>query len=83
MKKPDQKPELFLPATLNVMGGLQWRIQERGPGGPAPPYFYTKLTKIFFWDQAPPALSQGLDDCPPPPLSEGLDPPQVSFLILT
>ena len=65
MKKPDQKPDLFLPATLNVMGGLQWRIQERGPGGPAPPYFYTKLTKIFFETRPPPLYLRVWMTAPP------------------
>ena len=46
---------------------LQWRIQGRGPGGPPPPYFQTKLRpkvpkKLF--------LEKG-----PPPLSEDFDPP--------
>ena len=47
----------------------QWRIQGGGgAGGPAPPYFSTKM-----WPEGPkknfgrpgPPLSQGLDDRPP------------------
>ena len=44
-----------------------------GPGGPAPPYFSTKMrpegpNKIF-WGTGPPPLSEGLDDRPPHPPS--------------
>ena len=74
-----------LPASKCLFTG-QWHIQGRGPGGPAPPYFWTKLwpegpKKSFFrpphsnnlrvWMTGPP-LSEGLDDRAPP-LSEGLD----------
>ena len=52
----------------------KWRIQGRGPGGPAPPLFFEKnearrAEKIFFGDRVPPPppLYQGLDDRPPPP----------------
>lgn len=49
-------------------------------GGPAPPYFSSKLrsegpTKIFLETGPPPPPSQGRDDSPPPPPSEELDPP--------
>ena len=51
---------------------------EEGPGGPAPPYFSTKLRpeepKIFFFgDRPPPPLPKGLDDLLPPssPLISG------------
>ena len=37
---------------------VQWRIQRRGPRGPPPPYFWTKLRsegpRKFFWETAPP-----------------------------
>ena len=50
----------------------KWRIQGRGPGGPAPPYFLRKMRpegrKNFFLETgSPPPLYQGLDDRPPPP----------------
>ena len=46
---------------------IQWWIQGRGPGEPAPPLFFNqneaqRAEKNFF-------------GAPPPPLSEGLDPP--------
>ena len=49
-----------------------------GPGGPGPTLFLDqnevrRAEKIFFWDRAPPPLSQSLDDRASP-LSEGLDP---------
>ena len=45
----------------------QWRNQERDPGGPAPPYFKTKLKKIC---RPPPSpFSNGLYDRPPPLIS--------------
>ena len=66
----------FTPKYFFLVRFSQWRNQGRFPGGPAPPYFSTKMRKKFFW--RPPPLSQGLDDCLPlPPLSEGLDPPLV------
>ena len=48
----------------------QWRIQERGPGGP-PPFFLDqtearRAENIFLGDRSPP-LSKGLDDPHPPP----------------
>ena len=56
---------------------IQWRIQGRGPGGPPPSYFQTKLrregSKKIFWRPAPPPLSKGLDDHSPF-LSQGLNP---------
>ena len=60
---------------------LQWRIQGRGPGGPAPIFLNQtdarRAEKNFFGDRATP-LSKGVDDrrpSPPPnPLSRGLDP---------
>ena len=37
---------------------VQWRIQRRGPRGPAPPYFWTKLRsegpRKFFWETGQP-----------------------------
>ena len=49
---------LVLKPTTN-MCLQQWRIQGRGPGGPAPPYFCTKLSP-----PTPHRISEGLD----PPL---------------
>ena len=69
--------------TLGIRKGLllievyvKWRIQGRGPGGPAPPLIFgpnwgPKSRKHFLGSTGPP-LSQGLDDRPRL-LSEGLD----------
>ena len=48
-----------------MSNGRQWRIQERGPGGPAPPLFLDqnevqRAEKKSF--ETGPPLSQGLDD---------------------
>ena len=51
---------------------VQWRIQERGPGGPRTPLFLEQ-TETFFWRPPPPPFSKGLDNRPPP-LSQYLDP---------
>ena len=65
---------------------FQWRIQERGPGGPTPPlifrpnggpngrnfFFFWGGAKFFFWDHPPPPISQGLDDRSPPYLKVGI-----------
>ena len=56
---------------------MQWRIQGRGPGGPTPAYFQSKLgpegpkPKKHFLETSPPPppLSNGLEDRPPPLLS--------------
>ena len=68
---------------------IQWRIQGRGSGGPAPPYFQTKLrpegSKKFFGDLPPPPtppLSKRLDDRSPF-LSQGLDDPALLFTTQT
>ena len=62
---------------LNFSGG-----SRRGAREARPSYFKTKLRPKgpktnFFWDWAPPLLSQGLDDRPlhPSSLSESLHPP--------
>ena len=50
---------------LSPPGQLQWRIQGRGPGSLAPPYFSTKFffqKKNFKPPPPPPRLSQGLDE---------------------
>ena len=57
---------------------LQWRIQGRGSGGPAPPFFLDqteaqRAKRNFFWRQPPPPLSMGLYDRASA-LSQGLDP---------
>ena len=58
---------------------MQWPIQGRGPGGPTPAYFQSKLgpegpkPKKHFLETSPPPLSNGLEDPPPRPLSQGLD----------
>ena len=55
---------------------IQWRIQGRGPGGPAPPLalVYTEAWRAqkFFLRPPPPPLS----------LSEGMDPPLLFFICL-
>ena len=51
---------------------VQWRIQERGPGGPRTPLFLDQTEKHFL-ETAPTPFSKGLDDRPPP-LSQDLDP---------
>ena len=59
---------------------LQWRIQGRNPGGPAPPLFLDqtearRAEELFFGDLLPPHLIYGSRwPPPPPPLSQGLDP---------
>ena len=60
------------------VGSITVTDPGKGPGGPTPPYFWTKLRpkwpkKKFFGDQPPP-LTEVLDDRSPPPLSHGLDP---------
>ena len=50
---------------------MEWRIQGRGLGSPAPPLIF-RPNKNFFEDQAPP-LSKG-SGWPGPPLAQGLDP---------
>ena len=51
---------------------MQWPIQGRGPGGPTPAYFQSKLgpegpkPKKNFLETSPPPLSNGLEDPPPP-----------------
>ena len=61
-------------------------IQGRGLGGPAPLYFWTKLTAARSkgrkknLETASPPLSRGLDDRPP--LSRGLDPALTYCLLL-
>ena len=80
-----------LPASKCLFTG-QWHIQGRGPGGPAPPYFWTKLwpegpKKSFFrpphtnnlrvWMTGPP-LSEGLDDRAPPYLKVWMTGPPLS-----
>ena len=91
--------------TLGIRKGLllievyvKWRIQGRGPGGPAPPLIFgpnwgPKSRKNFLGSTGPP-LSQGLDDRPRL-LSEGLDflvmyvagtmikcPPTAGFIVI-
>ena len=91
--------------TLGIRKGLllievyvKWRIQGRGPGGPAPPLFLDqtearRAEKIWGGGTGPP-LSQGLDDRPRL-LSEGLDflvmyvagtmikcPPTAGFIVI-
>ena len=55
---------------LNVHYPTQWRIQWRGPGGPAPPLFFDQMRpegpKKILLDTAPPPS-------PPPPLSQRLN----------
>ena len=52
-----------------------------GPGGPATPYFATKMRpkgpkkKMFLEAGPPPYLRVWMNSPPPRPLSEGLDPP--------
>ena len=66
------KLNCFLSLLMN--NSYQWRIQGRGPGGPAPPLIFSPdlgpkgRKKIFFWrpPPPPPPLSEGLDDRPPP-----------------
>ena len=60
MRKPQYNAFKFAPQH-------QWRVQGRGPVGPAPPLFLDRAYLI--------SGSQGLDDRPPPSLSEGPDPP--------
>ena len=56
------KLNCFLSLLMN--NSYQWRIQGRGPGGPAPPLIFSPdlgpkgRKKIFFWRPPPP---------PPPP----------------
>ena len=57
---------LHVVASQNV-GCLQWRIQERGPGGPTPlPLFLdqteARRAEIFFVLDPPPPLSRGQGD---------------------
>ena len=64
----------------NTICYTKWRIQGRGPGGPAPPLFLdqteARRAEKFFWETGPPSLCQGLDYWAPP-LSEGLDQPLI------
>ena len=58
---------------------IQWRIQGRGSGGPAPPLFLdqTKARRVEknFWRPAPPLYLRVWMIAPPPGfLSQGLDP---------
>ena len=66
---------------------FQWRIQERGPGGPTPPLFLDQTEvrtaeiffffgggRNFFFETTPPPHISG-SGWPLPPLSEGLNPP--------
>ena len=66
--------------SANTICYTKWRIQGRGPGGPAPPLFLdqteARRAEKFFWETGPPSLCQGLD-YRAPPLSEGLDPPLI------
>ena len=70
--KKNPEPSTWKPVIRSVESWIQdqWRIQERGPVDPAPPYFYTKLRpegrkKIFL--RPGPSFCQGLDDRTPPP----------------
>ena len=84
--KSDQYPPPPLPSptykhkSTNTICYTKWRIQGRGPGGPAPPLFLdqteARRAEKFFWETGPPSLCQGLD-YRAPPLSEGLDPPLI------
>ena len=53
------------PNTFFLVRFSQWRNQGRFPGGPAPPYFSTKMRKKFFWRPPPPLISGS--GWPPPP----------------
>ena len=72
--KKNPEPSTWKPAIHSVESRIQdqWRIQERGPVDPAPPYFYTKLRpegpKKIFLRPGPPLLSG----------SEWPDPPHLS-----
>ena len=54
---------------------------REGPGGPAPPYFSTKMRPIgpkkIFLETGPPSYLRVWMTAPPPPLSEGLDSPLI------
>ena len=66
----------------NLISNVKWNPDYSGRSGegadPCPPLLLdqTEATRAenIFWENAPPPLSQGLDDRTPP-LSEGLDPP--------
>ena len=54
----------------------QWRIQERGPGGP-PPFFLDqtearRAENIFLGDRSPPYLRVWMTPPPPPPPTHNL-----------
>ena len=56
----------------------QWRIQERGPGGP-PPFFLDqtearRAENIFLGDRSPPYLRVWMTPTPPPPQHTTLSP---------
>ena len=61
----------LLSSTQTFCVWLQWRIQGRGPGSPAPPPLFLDQVRPEgpkkFSETGPP-ISQGLDDAPPPPL---------------
>ena len=91
--KKNPEPSTWKPAIHSVESRIQdqWRIQERGPVDPAPPYFYTKLRpegpkKIFLrpgppllsgseWPDPPPFVRVWMTGPPLPPLYKGLVPP--------
>ena len=58
---------------------MQWRIQGRGPGGPTPAYFQSKLgpegpkPKKNFLETSPPPPYLMVLKTAPRPLSQGLD----------
>ena len=77
------KIEIF--GLIQLIGSTRPKFEvwsRRGAREARPSYFKTKLRPKgpktnFFWDWAPPLLSQGLDDRPlyPSSLSESLHPP--------
>ena len=68
------------------MLGMQWRIQERVPGGGAPLFIFRlnwgpKSRQKFFGDRTPPPYLWVWISTPPSALFQGLDPALVCIQI--